>query len=226
MAPIHVAIHAARVPFGAMSRGGAIDPTIPLAAVRAFAEPPHVDEATEQLSAAPIRSIAFGFTSSAYVIGADAEAAMIARLTERGHGLPVVAPCAAAVSALRLLQVERLALVHPPWFDAELNALGRAYYERAGFEVVSAAACSLPSDQRAITPDALHGWVMKHAPDGADVIVIGGNGFRAVGVIAALEEGLGRPVLTANQVLLWAALRAADTDPSTVTDYGQIFALA
>ena len=38
---------------------------------------------------------------------------------------------------------------------------------------------------------------------------IGGNGFRSVGVIAALEEDLGRPVLTANQVLLWGTLRAA-----------------
>jgi maleate cis-trans isomerase len=36
-----------------------------------------------------------------------------------------------------------------------------------------------------------------------------------------LEGELGRPVLTANQVLLWAALRAADVR-STVADYGQI----
>jgi hypothetical protein len=30
-------------------------------------------------------------------------------------------------------------------------------------------------------------------------------------------------VLTANQALLWAALRAADADPSSVTDYGRLF---
>jgi hypothetical protein len=29
---------------------------------------------------------------------------------------------------------------------------------------------------------------------------VAGNGFRAIGVITALEEGLGRPVLVANQV--------------------------
>jgi maleate isomerase len=226
MAPPDVAIHAARVPFGAMGLGGAMDPTIPLAPVRAFAEPPHIDDATEQLAAAPVGAIAFGFTSSAYVTGAEGEAAMIARLVERAHGIAVVAPCAAAVAALRLLKSRRVALVAPPWFDAELNALGRAYYEGAGFEVVSAASCGLPSDQRAITPDALHVWVLDHAPDLADAIVIGGNGFRAVGVIAALEEALGRPVLTANQVLLWAALRAADADPSAVTRYGRVFNVA
>jgi maleate isomerase len=33
-----VGVHAARVPFGAMAAGGAMDPTIPLAPVRGFAE--------------------------------------------------------------------------------------------------------------------------------------------------------------------------------------------
>jgi maleate isomerase len=31
-------------------------------------------------------------------------------------------------------------------------------------------------------------------------------------------------VVTANQVLLWAALRAAGADPAQVTGYGRLFA--
>src|SRR5688572_17420744 len=42
MSPEEVAIHASRVPFAAMAAGGGMDPTIPLAPVRAFAEPPFV----------------------------------------------------------------------------------------------------------------------------------------------------------------------------------------
>ena len=53
--------------------------------------------------------------------------------------------------------------------------------------------------------------------------MIGGNGFRAVGVIEALEADLDRPVLTANQVLLWAALVAAGADPAVVDGYGRVF---
>src|SRR5690242_16101873 len=97
MAPGNVVVHAARVRFGAMAPGGAMDPTIPLAPVRAFADPPHVDEATELLAAAPISAIGFGFTSSAYVIGADGEAAMVSRLQERAGSIPVVASTAASV---------------------------------------------------------------------------------------------------------------------------------
>lgn len=223
MAPPDVTIHAARVPFGAMAAGGAMDPTIPLAPVRAFAEAPHVDEAAELLAAAPLDSIAYGFTSSAYVIGHEGEAAMLARLAKRTSGVPVVAACAAMVDGLRALNAERISVVAPPWFDDELTGLGRRYFEAAGFQVVHSASCDLPSDQAKITPEGLHGWAMEHVPREAEAVVIGGNGFRAVGTVDALEQDLGRPVVTANQALFWAALRAAGADSSSVIGYGSLF---
>lgn len=224
MAPAGVGVHAARVPFGAMAPGGAMDPTIPLAPVRAFSEPPHLDAAAELLAAAPLEVIAYVFTSSAYVIGVDGEAAMINRLQTRTRGIPVVAASAATVAALRTTAARRIALVSPPWFDAELDAMGRRYYESAGFEVVHSAPCGLPSDQMQIAPSDLHDWVCTHVPAAAEAVVIGGNGFRAVGAIAAIEQTLARPVLTANQAVLWAALNAAGADPSAVIGYGRIFA--
>jgi maleate isomerase len=224
MAPSGVAIHATRVPFGAMAAGSIMDPTIPLAPVRAFAEPPQVDDAAELLAAAPLNAIAYGFTSSAYVIGMEGEAEMIARLERRTRGIPVVATCKAAVEGLRVLGARRIALIDPPWFDTELNGLGARYYESAGFEVVYSAPCGLASDQTKIAPAELHAWVSEQvSTTDAEGIVLGGNGFRAVGAIAALEEDLGRSVVTANQVLLWAALRMTDADPGSVGDYGRLF---
>src|ERR671921_2675134 len=227
MAPPGVRIHAARVPFGAMTAGGVMDPTIPLAPVTAFAEPPHLDNAAELLAAAPLNAIAYGFTSSAYVIGVEGEAEMIARLEGRTRGIPVAAACRAVVEGLRVLAARRIALVDPPWFDIELNGLGRRYYESAGFEVVYSAPCGLPSDQKKITPADLHAWVSDHvSTTDAEALVFGGNGFRTVGAIAALEEDLGRPVVTPNQALLWAALRVADADVGSVIDYGHLFSHA
>jgi maleate isomerase len=199
-----------------------MDPTIPLEPVRRFTEPPDLDDAAALLAAAPLDVIAFGFTSSAYVLGRRGEADMVRRLSRRTRGIPVVTPCAAAIAALRTLDARRIAIFDPPWFDAGLVGLGTAYYEDAGFDVVAATACALPSEQTAITPDALHRWIVDRAPTGIDAIVVGGNGFRAVGTIAALEADLGLPVLTANQVLLWGALRAADA-PVRVGRYGRIF---
>ena len=134
-----------------------------------------------------------------------------------------MAPTAATVEGLHALGADRIAITDPPWFDPELSTLGRRYYESAGFEVAHAMPCELPSDQTQIEPADLHAWVEAHAPADADAVVIGGNGFRAVGVIAALEQDLGRPVVTANQALLWAALIAAGGDTGAVKGYGRLF---
>jgi maleate isomerase len=200
-----------------------MDPTIPIVSAEAFAQPPSIDDGAELLAAAPLDAIAYGFTSSAYVIGAEGEASMLARLERRTRGIPVVAACAAMVAGLRSMRASRLALVDPPWFDAKLSEMGRRYYESEGFEVLSSGPCDLPSDQAKITPDALHDWVVTHCPDDADAVVIGGNGFRAVGVIDALEAGLNRLVLTANQALFWAALHAAGAPANQVVGYGSLF---
>lgn len=224
MAPASVGVHAARVPFGAMAAGGVMDPTIPLAPVAAFVEPPHIDDAVSLLAAAPVAVIGIGFTSSSYVTGADAERELIDRLQRRSSGIPVVATCAAAVDALRVLGADRVAVVHPPWFDDELDRLGAEYFSSQGFEVVSHAACDLPSNQRSINPSELFEWILAHTPGSAQAVFVGGNGLRSVGVIAALEEELARPVLTANQVLLWGMLRAVRSRVS-LPGYGQLFTM-
>ncbi len=54
-------------------------------------------------------------------------------------------------------------------------------------------------------------------------LFIGGNGLRAVGAIGALEEDLGRPVLSANQVAFWLALCLAGARVP-VGGYGRLFA--
>lgn len=212
MAPEGISIHAARVAFGAMAAGRAIDSATPLAALgaRTFAEPPSVDEAVELLAAAPLHVIAYGFTSSSYILGPDGDLALRERLEKRSGGIPVLLTCPAVVLALRAFGVQRLALVDPPWFSVELTQLGKAYFEGQGMEVVHAAPVGflVGTGQRDVHPGQLYEWVRAHVPKTAEAVFIGGNGFRAIGVIQVLEEDLGRPVLTANQVLFWHALHS------------------
>lgn len=123
----------------------------------------------------------------------------------------------------RTLGVRRLALVHPPWFPAELDRLGADSFQRTGLEVVyAAAAAGLPRSQSTVQPAHMYEWVRTHVPETADAVFIGGGGLRAIGAIRALEEAIGRPVLTANQVLFWHALRLARVD-EPIVNYGQIF---
>jgi maleate isomerase len=88
--------------------------------------------------------------------------------------------------------------------------------------VVSSVSADLPRDPRRIQTAAVIEWTSRHAPDDAEAVWIGGNGFRAAGAVEALEDTIGRPVLTANQVLLWALLAHADAT-FEVSGYGQLF---
>jgi maleate isomerase len=222
MIPAGVSLHAARVPLGVMRAGGLMDPTIAIDPVRAFADPPLVDDAAELLAAAPLHAIGFAFTSSSYVRGHAADEALRQRLERRTRGIPVAVTSRSAVLALRAVGAGKVALVDPPWFSPELTQLGVAYFQAQGFDVVHAAAAALPSEQLAINPGQLFAWVRANVPPTAEAVYIGGNGLRAVGILAALEEDLRLPILTANQTLCWHLLRLAKTHVP-VTNYGRLF---
>jgi maleate isomerase len=104
--------------------GGTIDRPVPGDAARAFAEPPLVDDAAELLAAAPLHAIAYCFSSSSYVRGSAGDVALKARLEVRTRGIPIVITCASAVLALRMLGIQRIALIDPPWLTAELDQQG------------------------------------------------------------------------------------------------------
>ena len=181
-----------------------------------------LDDAAATFDGSTVDAIAYASTTSAYAIGFEVEQALVSRLAER-LGTPVASTCASAVLALHILGAERIALVHPPWFDAEENDLGTAYFQTQGFDVVSAASADLPHDPRRISTDDLTAWTAGAVSDDTEAVFVGGNGFRATGAIDALEAELGRPVLTANQVLLWNLLVEAGAAVE-VNGYGRLFA--
>lgn len=222
LAPDGISIHSARIPFGSYKPGGTMDPTLAADPVRAVADPPAVDEAAEMLAMAPLHAIIFGFTSSSYLRGAADDEALKIRLEKRTRGIPVIVTCAAAVAAMAALSVKRMALINPPWFSDEIDKQGAGYFRSQGFEVVYSGAAGLPSDQQAIQPAQVYDWVRSRVPESAEGVFIGGNGFRAIGVIKALEDHLMRPVLTANQVAFWCALRRAGVQ-TPIAGYGRIF---
>ena len=212
---------APRVAHVAGRTGGANDPTSS-SDLRIRTTPACLEPAAEKLRADPIDMIGYASTTSAYVIGFDAELAMVSRLAE-STALPVAATCASAVQALRRLDVERVALVGAPWFAPQYNELGAGYFAGQGFHVVSSQSAELSRHPHEIAPDAVRDWTSRHVDDDAEAVFIGGNGFRAAGAVDALESEIGRPVLTANQVLLWQLLAHVDVEVQ-IEGYGRLFA--
>ena len=217
MAPGRLGTRVARI-LGTAETGNPASP----AALRAFTTARFLERAAEQLVTDPIDVIGHASTTTAYAIGFDAEMAMAARLSEL-TGRPVATTCVSAVRALRVLQVERVALVGAPWFDPGFNELGAAYFAGQGFDVVSSASAELSQDPSAIEPAAVCEWTSRHVADAAQAVFIGGNGFRAAAAIEALEAAIGCPVLTSNQVLLWQLIAQAG-GTFEINGYGRLFA--
>jgi maleate isomerase len=134
----------------------------------------------------------------------------------------------AATAAFRALEAERIALIHAPFFTDDFDRKGVAYFQERGFEVVHVSHLVPPTEVphpntgSVASPAEIYEWVRSHVPSSAQAVFIGGNAIRAIGVIAALEEDLRRPILTANQVSLWHALRVAGAEVR-VDGYGQLF---
>jgi maleate isomerase len=198
------------------------DPPITPAVLRALTRPAVLDAAATAFETDVVDAVGYASTTSAYVIGFDAEAAMVAKLSTRLR-VPVVGTCASALEALRALDVERVALIGAPWFDAEHNELGATYFRSQGFDVVSSASAELAQEPDRIEPAAVVAWVSSHVGDQAQAIFIGGNGFRAAAAIDHLEAAIGRPVLTSNQVLFWR-LVAHLGNGLKINGYSQLFA--
>jgi maleate isomerase len=220
MAPGRLVTRVARVSTEVSAVSLTTGPATPVAA-RELTAPPLLDDAAERLAAGSIDVIGYASTSTAYAIGFDDEAAMVRRLSRRACR-PVAATCASAVLALRVLDVERIALVNPPWFDDEINELGAAYFRSQGLHVVSSGSADLPQDPHRIETAAVIDWTSRHVTNDAEAVYIGGNGFRAAAAIETLEDRIGRPVLTSNQVLLWTLLAHAGAT-FQVSGYGQLF---
>ena len=107
MAPGRLATRVVRVTADASGRppsAAALDE------LTAAAAAPILERAAGQLLTGPVDVIGYASTTSAYTIGFDAEMTMTSRLSQL-TGRPVAASCASAVQALRVLQLERVALI-------------------------------------------------------------------------------------------------------------------
>jgi maleate isomerase len=212
MVPDGVSVHSARVLFTDWTT---------------FVGPPGADDAVGRLARLPLQGIVFAVTIVSYLLGVSEEQKLVERLEMRSNGIPVLMPAMAAVAGLRALGAQRVALFHGPWFSDEADQKGAEYFQAHGLEVVHAShmepAYQVPHPNLGlINPGELYEWVHTQAPSQAEAIFIAGNAFRSIGVIAALEEDLGRPILTANQAALWHALRLAGVG-ARVENYGQLF---
>lgn len=156
----------------------------------------------------------YACTSASFVGGLAGERTIRDVMSEAGLSNPVTAS-GALVDALESLGARRVAIGSP--YDAELTRLLAHFLADAGYEVVSGAFLGLDGDIARVDSRSVYQLARATDSPDADVVFLSCTNLRAFDVLAAAEQDLGKPVLSANQVSVWAALRAAGL-PSAPVD--------
>lgn len=220
--PGDVSLHVARVPLGLIAPGARLILHVGRDAALSFARNPALRSAAARLAALDTSVTIYSFTSSSFMLSAQEESGLAGMLSEILGGVPVILQARALIDALAALEVGRVALIQPPWVKPELLDLGTAYFERNGVAVLDHARADVARELGEVSARALFTWVRARVPDEAEAVVICASTLRAIGIVEALEEALGRPVVTANQAAAWSALNQIGVrDP--LEGYGRLF---
>jgi len=193
-----------------ITRGLRVDGPVGIALARAVGQPEEARASADTLVAIEPDALAYACTSGSFVDGLAGEGALRAAMNQASGGLPSVTTSGALLEALRTLGVRRVALGTP--YVTELGTLLRDFVAEAGFEPVSLANLELESGIADVESDEVERLAAAAFVPGAEAIFLSCTNLPTFGVLPELERRYGVPVLSANQVTMWAALRAAGID--------------
>ena len=163
----------------------------------------------EELRLAGAESVVWACTGASFVYGFEGAHDQIARLA-RAAGLPASSTSFAFAHAVRELGATRVAVAAT--YPDEIARLFTAFLESAGLEVVATRGSGIVTAAESGTwglDEVKELAVAGDHPD-AEVVLIPDTALHTAAWIPELEELLGKPVLTANQVTVWEGLRLAD----------------
>jgi len=172
---------------------------------------PKVGEAAATLADAKCDPVVFHCTANSMAEGVAGEQRIVAAI-EQATGGAATTTASATMAAFRALGARRIVLVSP--YERSTHEHELEFMDEVGIEVVGERNLGLSgSDAYCAVPPA--DWVETMTAtrnDRADAYFVSCANIRATEAIAEMEERLGRPVVTSNQVVIWQALRLAGID--------------
>lgn len=164
--------------------------------------------AIRQLSSVFPHVIAYGCTASSIVQGLNYDAHLRAEIEEAWH-VPATTAAHAILTAINTIGAKSVSIVSP--YTKEVDDAEHRYFESAGLKVHGGAFLSISDGFQLASPEpgTLYELGLKGCDERADALVVSCLNTRSHTVIPALEQALGKPVITSTQATLWHALRLA-----------------
>jgi maleate isomerase len=165
-----------------------------------------VEEEAVKLADAGVYVIGYGCTSGSLFRGLGHDKVTEARI-ERASGIPAVATAGAVVSALRALNIEKVA-VATPYID-EINDLEEEFLSSNGFQVIDLKGLGIKDNIEIgrLDSQAAYELVMKLRYADADGVFISCTNFPTMDKTRELEDAIRIPVVSSNAATFWAMVR-------------------
>jgi maleate cis-trans isomerase len=192
-------------------------------ALRETARIEHIVEAARRLMTLRVDAVLWACTSGSFILGragAEAQARALAEAT----GRPATSTSLAFVAALERLGASRVAVLAT--YPEPASRAFTAFLGEHGIGVDGLRWLDAPSgfDAAVIDETDLSAALAGLDLGTAEAVLIPDTALPSLDLIDRLEAACDRPVLTANQVTIWAGLGLARR-PLTVAGYGRLFTL-
>ena len=196
--PAEVSLHLTRTPYQ--------DIPVSVAQAMAVGDCETVARCTRDLLVVEPAAVAYVCTSGSFIRGRAGEAALVAGMVEAGAPTAVTTS-GAVIAAANALGIKKMAVVTP--YDEAVGARLRAYLNEAGVQVTAHNDMGLTGRIWTVPYEVTADLARRTAPSVGEALFLSCTNLRTYDLIASLEQELGVPVLTANQVTMWAVLAAA-----------------
>ncbi|MYQ40451.1 Maleate cis-trans isomerase [Streptomyces sp. LamerLS-316] len=177
--------------------------------LRAAGTPERLGAGVEELRMAGAESLVWACSGGSFAYGWDGAHTQAAELA-RAAGLPASSTSIAFVQAVRELGASRVAVAAT--YSEDVAALFAGFLASGGVEVTATRGGGIikASESAAADPELVKELTVAGDHPDAEVILIPDNALHTAAYVPELEELVGKPVLTANQVAVWEGLRLSE----------------
>ncbi|MGH3313929.1 MAG: maleate cis-trans isomerase family protein [Streptomyces sp.] len=194
--PDDVSLHLTRTPF--------VPVEVSLDQARLVSEHETLHEGVQALSAVAPEVVAYACTSGSFVGGAAGERAMCAAMEQSGE-IPSLTTSGALLHALQDIGARRVAVVTP--YTKSVTDSLEDFLGEAGIAVTGRSYLGLTRHIWRVPYRDVVDMAREAVADAPDALFISCTNLPTYDVIPQLEAELRMPVLSANQVTMWEALR-------------------
>ena len=198
-----------------------------------------VSHSVTMLSHAQVHALAFACTSGSLYGGLGYDRKIIKSM-KKNTNTPCTTTSTAVIEALKTMGVNKVCIGTP--YSSWINPLERKFFEGNGFDVVNIG--SIVDDAREVFGDGFDekvpqlSFLVNAVPpqrvyefaatkiyrDCCEGLCLSSMGFPTLGIIGALENDLGIPVISSNQATLWKLLKMAGIETKHhMAEFGSLF---